>query len=84
MDVDCLTIEEQTNHYKKELCFNCHQPGHIGKECPNRIKKTTQNQPISFKKTEKSVYATIWSLASELDKEEKTILTQELETENFQ
>ena len=84
MDVDCLTIEEQTNHYKKGLCFNCHQPGHIGKECPNRIKKTTQNWPINFKKTGRSVYATIWSLASKLDEEEKTILRQELEKEDFQ
>ena len=59
MDVNRLTIEEQTNHYKKGLCFNCHQSRHIGKECPNRIKKTTQNQPINFKKTGRSVYATI-------------------------
>ena len=79
INVDCLTIEKQTSHYKKGVCFNCHQPGHIGKECPNRIKKTTQNQPINFKKTVKSVYATIQSIASELDEEEKTILTQELE-----
>ena len=53
MDVDHLIIEEQTNHYKKGLC---HQPGHIGKECPNRNKKITQNQSINFKKTGKSVY----------------------------
>ena len=84
MDVDCLTIEEWTNHYKRGLCFNCHQPGHIRKECPNRIKKTTQNRPINFKKTGRSVYATIQFLASELDEEEKTILTQELEKEGFQ
>ena len=84
MDVDCLMIEEQTDHYKRGLCFNCHQPGHIGKECPNRIKKTTQNRLISFKKTGRSVYDTIRFLASELDKEEKTILTQELEKEGFQ
>ena len=83
MDVDCLTMEEQTDHYKKGLCFNFHQPGHIGKECPNKIKKTTQNQPINFKETGKSIYATIQSLASKLDKEEKTVLTQELEKEDF-
>ena len=82
IDVDHLMIEEQTNYYKKGLCFNCHQPGHIGKECPNRTKKTTQIWPINFKKTGKSVYATIQSLASEW--EEKTILTQELEKEGFQ
>ena len=84
MDVDHLTIEERTDYYKKGLCFNCHQPEHIGKECPNRIKKTTQNRPINFKKTGRSVYATIRSLASKLEKEEKTILTQELEKEGFQ
>ena len=84
MDVDCLMIEEWTNHYKKGLCFNCHQPGHIGKECPNRIKKTTQNWPINFKKTGKSIYATIQFLASELNEEKKTILTQELKKEGFQ
>ena len=84
MDVDWLMIEEQTDHFKKGLCFLCHQPGHIGKDCPNRTKRTTPNQPINFKKTGKSVYATIQSLVSELDKEEKTILTQELQKEGFQ
>ena len=84
IDVDCLTIEEWTDHYKKGLCFTCHQPGHIGKDCPNRIKRTTPNQPINLKKTGKGIYATIQSLASELDEEEKTILTQELEKEGFQ
>ena len=39
---------------------------------------------MNFKKTGRSVYATIQSLASELDKEEKTILTQKLKKEGFQ
>ena len=39
---------------------------------------------MNFKKTGRNVYATIRSLASKLDEEEKTILTQKLEKEGFQ
>ena len=43
-----------------------------------------EDHPEPTEKTGRGVYATIQSLASGLDKEEKIILTQELEKEGFQ
>ena len=28
-----LTVEEQRDHFEKRLCFNCHKPGHLARDC---------------------------------------------------
>lgn len=50
MDVDQLMIEERTDHYKKGLCFICHQQGHIGKDFPNRIRGPPQTNQWASRK----------------------------------
>ncbi|KAJ8501692.1 hypothetical protein ONZ51_g426 [Trametes cubensis] len=36
MDVDKMTTEEREKHYREGRCFNCHQIGHLARQCPNR------------------------------------------------
>ncbi|OAX31752.1 hypothetical protein K503DRAFT_787641 [Rhizopogon vinicolor AM-OR11-026] len=33
MDVDRMSPEENARHRKKGLCFNCHEPGHVSRNC---------------------------------------------------
>ena len=33
MDIDHLTQEEREKHYREGRCFNCHQVGHLAKQC---------------------------------------------------
>lgn len=34
MDVDRMLPEEREKHYKEGQCFNCHQVGHLARQCP--------------------------------------------------
>ena len=71
MDIDQMTIEEWANHMKKGLCFGCHQPGHIRKNCSNKMKKTNPVRTLKIKKTGGTAYTMIQSLYNELDKGEE-------------
>jgi len=31
-----MTYEERGKYLKKELCFNCKQPGHLSHDCPKK------------------------------------------------
>ena len=31
--IGCLSDDELKRHREKGLCFKCHEPGHIGKNC---------------------------------------------------
>ena len=78
MDIDRLLTKQITDHMKKRLCFNCHRTGHKSRECPNKNNRNNQNlnrnqiskQFNNVKKTRKTTYAMVRSLAQELDKEE--------------
>src|SRR5882757_6022433 len=36
MDVDRMSPEENARHRKGGLCFNCHEPGHVSRNCPKK------------------------------------------------
>ena len=80
MDIDRLTLDERTEHMKKGLCFNCHQPRHAGKDCPN--KRKNQTRPLNFRK-KGNTYATIRALIKDIDEDEKEEIRQQLESEGF-
>ena len=62
MDVDRLSMEEQTEHMSKGLCFNCHKPGHMGKDYPDNGKKNEQEK----KMTGRELHAHVRGLIAEL------------------
>lgn len=42
MDVDRMTAEEHDKHYKEGQCFNCHEIGHLSRNCPKKNGKGKQ------------------------------------------
>ena len=90
MDIDRLSTEQITDHMKKELCFNCHKTGYKSWECPDKNNKNNQNQnqnkvPEWFnnKKTRRTTYAMVRSLAQELNEEKQSTFMNLMEQEGF-
>ena len=91
MDIDRLSTEQMSDHMKKGLCFNCHKTGHKSRECPDKNNRNNQNQnrnqiPERFnnvKKTGRTTYAMVRSLAQELDEEERSTFLNLMEQEGF-
>jgi len=98
MDVDRLSIQEQADHMKKDLCFVCHLPGHRANDhrpggsgplpVPRRQYVLPQPLPIltSYPATLKKAdgaYAHIKPIYRNLSEEEKRKLMDSLEELGF-
>jgi len=88
MDIDRLSTEQMTDHVKKGLCFHCHKTGHRSRECPdkqnrNQNSNQTPNRFQNLKKTGRTTYAMVRSLAQELDEEERSNFLNLMEQEGF-
>ena len=91
IDINRLLSKQITDHMKKGLCLNCHKIGHKSWECPDKNNKNNQNQiqdqiPEQFnnvKKTGRTTYAIVQSLAQELDEEEQSTFLGLMEQEGF-
>lgn len=53
MDIDTvkttinrLSKPEHLEHIKKGLCFGCHKPGHLTRDCPNRASTSLMKKPF--------------------------------------
>ena len=76
MDVDRLSTEEVERHRKEWLCFCCHRPEHIGRNCKNAgNNKQAESKPQDNKKKYRNNM--IRKILSALAKEEEEQEEQE-------
>ena len=74
MDVDWLSTEEVEWHRKERLCFRCHRPGHIGRNCKNTgNNKQAESRPQDNKKKYRNntIRKILSALAEEEEQEEQ-------------
>lgn len=43
-NIDRMSPEEHAKHFKNGLCFVCHEPGHLARDCVKRQKRTSSYQ----------------------------------------
>jgi hypothetical protein len=78
MDIDRMSIEEQTRLMKEGKCFRCKLFGHLSQDCPNKGQNTTTTTtPIAPKWTGKSTASHIRTLIASMSEEEKKVLEEE-------
>ena len=74
MDVDWLSTEEIERHRKEQLCFFCHRPGHIGRNCKNTgNNRQAESKPQDNKKKYRNnmIRKILSALAEEEEQEEQ-------------
>ena len=72
MDVDRLSTEEIEWHRKEQLCFCCHRPGHIGRNCKNtRNNRQAESKPQDNKKFRTNTIRKILSALAEEEEQEE-------------
>ena len=83
-----LTPTERSDHLAKQLCFVCHKPGHMARNCPER--RTQPGRPMyrpQFRKplptTGKEMYKHVRMLMQDLPDEERAEAVSEMEKEGF-
>jgi hypothetical protein len=76
MDINRMSIEEQTRLMKEGKCFRCKLFGHLSQDCPNKGQNTTTttNTP---KWTGKFTASHIRTLIASMSEEEKKVLEEE-------
>jgi hypothetical protein len=76
MDIDRMSIKEQTRLMKEGKCFRCKLFGHLSQDCPNKGQNTTTTTTTP-KWRGKSVASHIRTLIALMSGEEKRILEEE-------
>jgi len=74
MDVDRMTTEEVERHRKERLCFHCHKPGHIGRNCRNSgtNQKQAESKPQDKKKVRNNMIRKILAAIDDEEEEQES------------
>jgi Zinc knuckle len=85
MDVDRLSINEQTRLMKEGRCFKCKNTGHRANKCPDdeNDKRKVKEEPRKKMVKGKEVYTHIQSIFKELYKKEKEEFMKDAEEAGF-
>jgi hypothetical protein len=75
MDIDWMSIREQTHLMKEGKCFRCKLFGHLSQDCPNKG-QNTMTTTTTPKWTGKSVASHIRTLIASMSEEEKKVLEE--------
>jgi hypothetical protein len=75
MDINRMSIEEQTCLMKEGKCFRCKLFGHLSRDCPNKGQNTTTTTTPKW--TGKSAALHIRTLIALMSDEEKKVLEEE-------
>jgi hypothetical protein len=76
MDINRMSIEEQTRLMKEGKCFRCKLFGHLSQDCPNKGQNTMMTT-TTLKWTGKSAASHIRTLIALMSEEEKKVLEEE-------
>jgi hypothetical protein len=76
MDIDRMTVDEQTRLMKEGKCFRSKLFGHLSRDCPNKGQNTTTTTTTP-KWTGKSAALHIRTLIASMSEEEKKVLEEE-------
>ena len=79
MDMDTLTLKEQSDLMKEGKCFNCKGTEHISKDCPRKKKKTEEKKIFG----EKELHAYIRGIMKEIMDKEREKFIKEAEESGF-
>jgi hypothetical protein len=75
MDIDRITVEEQTRLIKEGKCFRCKLFGHLSWDCPSKGQNTTPTT-MTQKWTGKTMASHIRALIASMNEEGKKILEE--------
>ena len=82
MDVDRLSIEEQTKLMKEGRCFKCKNTGHRANECPDDENKKRKEEPKT-KMNGRQLHAHVRALFKSLTEEEQEDFLKDAEEAGF-
>jgi len=78
VSITAMSEQQRNEHIQKKLCFYCHKPGHISRECPNKPTNREWRKPFTPRtSTSSSEPRTISKVQTEdPDEETETIKIQ--------